>query len=158
MKKIDLGQTITILANLGVIAGIGFLAFELNQNNKLLRAQAGYNLLLNRGLWRDDVGSDPEYAEFWLKVEKGGPLSEVEALRLRTIAERTILNWQWEYGQYVDGNFAAGELPIAGYRRVFWGNGSSSEAKATRDAWNRFRSELRPDFVAWMEDNVFNAH
>ena len=40
MKNIDLGQTIGILANLGVIAGIVFLAVELQQNNKLLGAQA----------------------------------------------------------------------------------------------------------------------
>ena len=32
MKKIDLGQTITILANIGVITGIAFLALELRQN------------------------------------------------------------------------------------------------------------------------------
>jgi hypothetical protein len=33
MKKIDLGQTITILANIGVIVGIGFLAIEIQQTN-----------------------------------------------------------------------------------------------------------------------------
>ena len=36
MKKIDLSQTITILANLGVIAGIVFLAIEINQNTESL--------------------------------------------------------------------------------------------------------------------------
>jgi len=157
MKKIDLGPTINTLANVGALAGIVFLAFQLNQNNKLLRAEAGFNLLQNRGQWRDVVSSNPEYSAFWLKVEKGEPLSEVEAFRLRTIAERTILNWQWEYGQYVDGNLAEGELPIAGYRRVFRGDGLTSEAKATRDAWTKFKAELRPDFVAWIEENVLTA-
>ncbi len=36
MKKLDLGQTITILANVGVIAGIVFLGYELRQNNLYL--------------------------------------------------------------------------------------------------------------------------
>ncbi len=45
MKKIDLGQTITILANVGVIAGIVFLAVELRQNNTLMAAQARFNQL-----------------------------------------------------------------------------------------------------------------
>ena len=40
MKKLDLGQTVGILANLGVIAGILFLAIELRQNNQLLRVEA----------------------------------------------------------------------------------------------------------------------
>ena len=37
MKKIDLGQTLTILANVGVIAGIVFLGYELRQNTLVLR-------------------------------------------------------------------------------------------------------------------------
>jgi hypothetical protein len=40
LKKIDLGQTIMILANVGEIAGIVFLAFELQQNNEALDLQA----------------------------------------------------------------------------------------------------------------------
>jgi hypothetical protein len=38
MKKIDLGQTFHILANIGVIGGILLLAFELQQNNELMAA------------------------------------------------------------------------------------------------------------------------
>jgi len=34
MKKIDLGQTLSITANVGVIGGIFFLAYELNKNNR----------------------------------------------------------------------------------------------------------------------------
>jgi hypothetical protein len=40
MTKVDVGQTIQILANVGVIAGIVFLGFELRQNNALLQEQA----------------------------------------------------------------------------------------------------------------------
>jgi len=40
MKKIDLGQTLNTLANVGVIAGIVFLAVELNQNNEFLELEA----------------------------------------------------------------------------------------------------------------------
>ena len=40
MKKIDLGQTITIFANVDEIAGIVILAFELQQNNEALGLQA----------------------------------------------------------------------------------------------------------------------
>lgn len=39
MKKIDVGQAISLLANIGVIAGIVFLGLELRQNNLLLNAQ-----------------------------------------------------------------------------------------------------------------------
>ena len=39
MKKIDLGQTLGIVANVGVIAGILLLAYELNQNRQMMQAQ-----------------------------------------------------------------------------------------------------------------------
>jgi hypothetical protein len=45
MKQIDLGQSITILASLGVIAGIVFLGLELRQNNELMEAEARFNRL-----------------------------------------------------------------------------------------------------------------
>jgi hypothetical protein len=40
MKKIDLGQTPSIIANVGVITGIMYLGLELQQNSELLGAQA----------------------------------------------------------------------------------------------------------------------
>jgi hypothetical protein len=40
VKKIDPGQMITILANIGVIAGIVFLGFELRQNTLAQRSAA----------------------------------------------------------------------------------------------------------------------
>ena len=39
MKKIDTGQALTIVANLGVIAGIVFLGYELRQNQVVVQAQ-----------------------------------------------------------------------------------------------------------------------
>jgi hypothetical protein len=44
MKKVDIGQVIAVTANMGVIAGIVFLALELQQNNRFLSAQAQFNL------------------------------------------------------------------------------------------------------------------
>ena len=40
MRKIDLGQTIGILANIGVIAGVVFLGVEIRQSTNLAMAQA----------------------------------------------------------------------------------------------------------------------
>ena len=148
MKKIDLGQTIAILANIGVIAGIAFLAFELRQNTKLLRAQAGYNLLQNRAGFRDDVFRDPELAEFVVRTEGGDVLSEVDQRRVTAQIERTILNWQWEYGQYVDGNLAEGELPIPAIQRTLAGQRGFPGAL---EVWDSFKYQLRPDFVEFID-------
>lgn len=39
MKKIDISQTVTVLANVGVIAGIVFLATEIRLNTRAIQAQ-----------------------------------------------------------------------------------------------------------------------
>ena len=48
MKKIDLGQAIGILANIGVIAGIVFLAIEVSQNQASLEEANRINLISAR--------------------------------------------------------------------------------------------------------------
>jgi hypothetical protein len=45
MKKFDFGQMISILANLGVIAGIVFLGLEIRQNSEALLAGSRQDLL-----------------------------------------------------------------------------------------------------------------
>jgi len=44
MKKFDFGQTIAMLANVGVIAGIVFLAIELRQNTVAVRSEASQGI------------------------------------------------------------------------------------------------------------------
>ena len=39
MKKLDLGSTVVMLANLGVIIGIGFLVIEIQQSNRIATAE-----------------------------------------------------------------------------------------------------------------------
>ena len=90
MKKIDLGQTVGILANIGVIAGIIFLGVELQQNNRLMSSEAEYNLLQNRT--DSDIVGNPEIAAFWFKVNSGAPLTELERYRVDAWAARTIVN------------------------------------------------------------------
>ena len=47
MKKMDLGQTLSIIANIGVVAGIAFLVIELQQNTRSLEMN-GYQELIGQ--------------------------------------------------------------------------------------------------------------
>ena len=81
MKQIDLGQTITILANLGVIAGIVLLAIELNQNNALLRNEARYNLHVARTNEIEQSVLNPELGALWFQATEGEVLTGAERRR-----------------------------------------------------------------------------
>jgi len=82
MKKIDLGQTLSILANVGVIAGIVILVIEIRDSNNLARVT---NQIAVSSLARDwylELGTDPGSAEIYLRGRSGySQLSEVEKSR-----------------------------------------------------------------------------
>ena len=82
MKKIDFGQTISILANVGVIAGIVFLGIELRQNNELMAAQARQASFENNRQFAEYLFENPDLAEILAKVEAGEETSPAEDIQL----------------------------------------------------------------------------
>ena len=103
MKKIDPAQTITIFANLGVIAGIVFLAVELRQNNELMRNQARYYLMDNAVGGLENRATDADLMDIRVKYLEGKPLSTAESLRLSAEASWVLVNWRWEFEQMEHG-------------------------------------------------------
>lgn len=153
MKNSKFGEWLTIATNLAVVAGIIALAFEVNQNTRQLRAQASYNLLLNRTEARLEIVSNPEVAEFWTRIESGESITATDKRRVRASAEIAILKWHWEYSQFIDGSLSLTELPVAAYRRAYHGE-YDVRLTGIPEAWHGIKDQLRPDFVVWMEENV----
>lgn len=106
MKRVDLAQAIQLLANVGVIAGIVFLALELQQNNSLLEAQAGYNLARNRVENNDLLKSSPEFAELMVKLADGRDLSEQDQWQAHGFYQSFLVTFSWEYGEYSAGRLS----------------------------------------------------
>ena len=84
MKKINLSQSISIFANLGVIAGLIFLGYEIRQNTAQMRADAGYSIIeavdaLNRSVYQDS-----EFPALLLRAEQS--FSELEGVDQARIA------------------------------------------------------------------------
>lgn len=146
MKKFDFGQTITILANIGVIAGIAFLAVEIQQNNRLLSTQASYVMLQNRVAGRVDVLNDSELASLMFKLDRGEPLSPVEEFRIRNGYEANIIGMEWEYQQYLAGGIE--RLPIDVWKDVF------ADPEFMSLGWEPSRGLLTAEFIAFIEANV----
>ncbi len=151
MKKIDLGQTITILANIGVIAGIVFLGIELRQNNELLVVQAEMemsNVRANTIL--ADVIEQPELIELMLKDEQS--LTEVERYRRLALGLRVLRNWQGRHRLVQRGLLDPDEIGqdmSNTYHREALNYG-------VPEAWERYRGVFPPDFVEFFEESVAN--
>ena len=155
MNTSKIGQWLTIATNIAVLAGIVALGYEIGQNTRQLRAQASYNLMLNRTEPRSEILNNPEIAEFWTRVESGDSLTAADMMRIQASAEVAILKWHWEYGQYIDGSLSLPELPVNAYRSSYRGD-YGVRLSGIPEAWLSLKDQLRPDFVAWMEANVTN--
>jgi hypothetical protein len=142
MKKLDLGPTMGILANLGVIGGILLLAYELRQNNDLMAAQARYNrLAINAENYTARI-DNADLSELLSKASVKEPLSAGEQERLEAFAMRALLVRQWSFIELPEN-----ELPIERWRR------NTRKYDVHRRVFERERNSLDPDFVQFMEDN-----
>ncbi len=74
MKKINLGQVIQIAANVGVLAGLLLLAFEVNQNREIIQAQTRHGVFQGIIDHLLPLAIDGELAEMSLKNAGGSTI------------------------------------------------------------------------------------
>lgn len=151
---IDIGQTITILANVGVIAGVAFLAFELRQNNALLAAQTR----AIRQEFRVDYYAAPinnrDVADALIKRAEGKNLSKYEGLLLDRLAAITIANLQFVYGEYKRGLLKESDIPFDNWAAVFDGRNAARRGYWTEvsEYWEANKElEFDRDFVDFVD-------
>ena len=153
MKKLDLGQTITILANVGVIAGIVFLGYELRQNNENLLAESRFNHASQVVDFFNGLAADGELSAILIRAREGEHLDAAEAFRLEQLYMAMITSWQWEYGEWSRNRIPAptdswlsslAGCPGAGYPGV-------------RQTWERTQGLWRDEqFVEFIEEGLGN--
>ena len=78
MKKFDLNQSISIFANIGVIVGLIFLAYEVRQNTAQMRADAGYSINEAVDALNSSIYQDKDFAALLLRAEQS--FNELEPL------------------------------------------------------------------------------
>ena len=145
MKKIDLGQTIQILANIGVLAGIVFLAIELRQNNELLASEARRNRAASVEASYGILSQDSELASLVLKDVSDESLSELERFRLQNWYMRVLTNLGWAYGEMSPDELSGA---IIAYRPLFSGRAS------IRETWAERKFSFDQDFMQWVDENI----
>ena len=148
MKKIDLGQTIAILANLGVVAGIVFLGLELRQNNLYLQEEAR-NVLFQNRLDAALLGAtDPEVARIWNWQETDEPLSELDKRRRGELIHANFLRWQHDYQSVQRGTLDLEDVSAVGMRAIW------RITPGIDEVWEQRKARYSRDFVDWLEENV----
>lgn len=142
MKKIDLSQAITILANLGVIAGIVFLAFELQQNTQAVRVASAQSYLAGGNGLDFQIATDAEFADLVIRGDDAESLSPTDKLRLERWNYAVFRQWETAYYLHKIGALED-ELWVA-YRHEV--HKILSRSPAMQRYWSEGRASFTTDF------------
>jgi len=142
LKKLEFAQTVGLVANLGVIAGIVFLGYELQQNNTLMRAQTRSDIARDVSGLALTTAHSPylEEMSFAEELERsGGNIGQVRR-DLQSIATFRMwenMHYQHRIGLYDDSEFS--------YEIEAWRANLAREE--SRSLWCNLRNRYSPEFV-----------
>lgn len=148
MKKVDLGQTINAVANVGVIAGNVFLAVELGQNSEQIELQTREQLNARRAAIVDTTLENPELLVSMRKTAE--ELTQIEHDRLMLLGLKLLLNCEEQYYEALGGRLSE-EDAIRAMRTVYHRERVNYGGPL---AWPEYRDRASPGFVRWMEMNI----
>ncbi len=143
LKKLDFAQTVGLLANLGVIAGILFLAAEVRQNNEYMAAEARFNRLSVHTASAALVVENPELVESMVRSFNGEELTLADTFRLQAHWFRVMQNINWTYFEAFE------EAPLETWKVTF-------RYPFVRGIWEERKVELDPEFVQFVEANILD--
>ena len=151
MKKIDAGQAITILANLGVIGGIMFLAYEMRQNTNAIQAYTLQGLMDLSTVYLHDSSTDPEFVRLLERSMTTEPddVANIELRQMQRIIRGQLFRYQsaflhWRRGSLGDQDWEAYEKTMCDSEGVF---GASFQQRF----WPEERTRLPEEFVDFLE-------
>jgi hypothetical protein len=130
MKKIGFGQVLGVLANLGVLAGILLVVYELNQNREMMRSQT-----------RHDISS--EFVGLMISVANNDQLANL--IRRGDLGEELSPDELYRYERYTRGMFRYWENVHYQYRLGLY---DELEFVRQRAAWQAYLARSKGG-VAW---------
>jgi len=108
MNLEKLNTWLTLSANVGVIAGIVFLAYELGQNREMMRAQTRDSITEKLANWSLEISTDPIAAQILVNGNRGEELNleTGEQAAYNLMVQSNFRLWENEWYQYQIGLFA----------------------------------------------------
>ncbi len=77
MNMGKMNSWLTLTANIGVLAGILFLAIELRQNSDIARADSYREIVQDIANWRSEINNNPELLDLWMSYAVDGEFQEM---------------------------------------------------------------------------------
>ncbi len=104
-----LNERLTLIANLSVVAGIIFLAVELQQNTQAIQAQTRDSITEKQMEYASWVATNRDLAEVYAKGVRSADLDVVERAMWNQYVQGVVREWENSQYQYERGLFTPGE-------------------------------------------------
>jgi hypothetical protein len=117
MKKIEFGQFIGVLANVGALVGLLLLVFELNQNRQLTRAQIRHELAMGIVEHLGLVANNSQLASVLRRGASGDELTPDERTQFNARSNAVLRYWEDVHYQYRQGLYDRSEFER---QRLVW--------------------------------------
>ena len=148
MNLDSLNKWLMFAANVGVVAGIVFLAFEVHQNNEFLEAQTTYNHMLARTAHADMILTNADIPSIIVKLKSGEALTEEEQYSYRYYVDHTFTSWEWDFNESLSGRLS---LPVEALKAKL-----TNEPALIKD-WYQRRSYYPTQGFAEFMDELINS-
>lgn len=152
MKKVDMGQWIGVIANLGVIAGIVLLAYELHQNSEAVSLQAAQAYVALSQELDFRLAEDSALTAALLAPPESR--SEVETFQYERFLFGTLRTW--ENGYYLNQRGALDDELWSGQIELM--KDLLIRDVEFRQYWENNQTFLSPGFNSFLGNLVAAAH
>ena len=103
MNSDRLNHWLTLGANIGVLAGIIFLVFELQQNTVATQLEAASTFQNTFSEIELFIAGSPEFSELLHKGREGEEIAPANQIRLSVFYGNVLFSWQFIHFQYLSG-------------------------------------------------------
>ena len=150
MNASKINEWLTLISNFGVLLGITFLAYEIQQNTLTTQAQTRDSITEKQMTFYDIGISNPDALELFLRgnaneLEPG----TLEFTRYLWIIRSQTRMWENEWYQAQLGTFESEEFQA---RLCLWSGALNVNSIGYKNVWSRIRDTYAPEFREVLDD------
>jgi hypothetical protein len=135
---------LTLAANLGVLCGIVLVILQLNQNERMIRAQTRHEIAMGIVDQLRDTANNPQLAGLAVRANAAEELAPADRMQVQLRAGALLRIWEDEHYQYRMGLYDETEFV---HERNNW-RGVLASNRSIREVWCRNRGNYSAAFAS----------
>ena len=147
MKISAINESVSLIANIGVIGSIVFLGLEMRQNTEMMQSQTRNSIVENQLSVYEKMVENPELFDIADKRSANLDVADAERQQLHVFILSQLRIWENEFYQYQIGLYAAEEFEA---RKIWWGK--IMRRPVNLQTWIVEQETFYPDFRIYMNE------